>query len=122
MKPFIVIPVLLLLAACSSAAEIQQRRTMEEIEKQVQLPAGAEKLEAYARYYAMDRNRVVGRYIARSLVDPENVYYDLPAGQNRWIADHRNLPLISDGGCSVVDVVYDPAKQRVEQASCNGVA
>ena len=108
---------LLLLAACSSAAESQQREAMKQIEERIQLPAGAEKLESYARYYAMDGSRIVGTYITE--VDRQNPHYDLPAGQHRWLDDRHNLPAISDGGCSVVNVLYDPATQKVEQASCN---
>lgn len=95
---------------------------MRQIEQRVQLPAGAERLEQYARYYAMDGSRVVGRYITATHFDPQNEYYDLPTGQSRWIEDHRGLPGISDGGCSVVNVRYDPATQKVEHAFCNGIA
>ena len=120
MRRLAVTPALLVLAACSSAAERQQRQIMRQIEQKVQLPAGAAKLEKYARYYAMDGSRVVGTYI--TFVDPRNDYYNLPTGQARWINDHRNLPGISDGGCSVVNVLYDPKTQKVEEVSCNGLA
>ncbi len=120
MKRLTVIPILLLLVACSSATERQQRQTMQQIEQRVQLPSGAENLEKYARYYAMDGSRVVGIYI--TIVDPQNKYYNLPIGQHRWIKDRRSLPSISDGGCMVVNVLYDSAAQKVEQASCNGLA
>lgn len=93
---------------------------MDDIEQRVQLPAEAFKLDKYSRYYARYGKRVVGTYI--TLVDPENQYYDLPIGQRRWIEDRRNLPGISDGGCSVVNVVYDPLTQTVGQAFCNGEA
>ena len=86
----------------------------------MRLPADALKLDKYARYYAPDGNRIVGRYI--TLVDPENRYYDLPNGQRRWLQDRWNLPGISDGGCSVVNVLYNPATKKVEEAVCNGAA
>jgi hypothetical protein len=43
-------------------------------------------------------------------------------GKRRWMADKRDLPMVMDGGCMVVNVVYDLAKKKVEQSSCNGVA
>jgi hypothetical protein len=110
----------LLVQACSSAAEREHGRTMDQIEQQVRLPADALGLDKYARYYAVDGKRVVGTYITN--VDPQNRYYDLPIGKRRWLDDHRSLPGISDGGCSVVNVVYDPAIKKVEQAFCNGLA
>lgn len=93
---------------------------MQRIEEQVKLPKGAERLEQYARYYATDGNRVVATYI--TLVDPANRYYDLPAGQQRWLDDHRNLPAVSDGGCSIVNVIYDLKVGSAPEAFCNGVA
>jgi hypothetical protein len=108
------------LAACSSAAERQHNHLMQQVEERVQLPNGAERLEQYARYYATDGNRIVATYI--TLVDPANRYYDLPVGQHRWLDDHRNLPAISDGGCSIVNVIYNPKARSVLEAFCNGVA
>ena len=93
---------------------------MDQIEQRVQLRADALKLDKYARYYASDGNRVVGTYI--NLVDPKNQYYDVPIGKRRWIKDLRNLPGISDGGCSVVIVIYNQVTKKVEEVSCNGVA
>jgi hypothetical protein len=113
-------PALLLVTGCTGPDDRAHRQIMLQIEESVQLPPGAKQLKDYARYYAKDGNRVVARYI--TLVDPANGYYDLPLGQARWVEDHRNLPAISDGGCSVVKVRYDPAAQRVEQADCNGQA
>lgn len=108
------------LAACSSAAERQHIELMEQVETRVQLPKGSERLDQYARYYATNGNRVVATYI--TLVDPKNRYYNLPMGQRRWLDDYRNLPAVSDGGCSIVNVVYDPKAPSVPEAFCNGVA
>jgi hypothetical protein len=112
-----------LLAACSGPAERQHRavseqsRLMEQIERQVQLSADAHELDDYARYYAIDGTRVVGTYVTYT-----DSRHDLPPGQNRWIDDHRNLPVILDGGCSSVNVVYDLGTRSVEKVFCNGVA
>jgi len=88
---------------------------MAQIEQQVQLPANAHKLNKYARYYAADGTRVIATYII-SGSDERLV------GKRRWMADKRDLPMVMDGGCMVVNVVYDLAKKKVEQSSCNGVA
>lgn len=108
------------LAACSSASERRHDQLMQQVEERVQLPKGANRLEQYARYYATDGNRIVATYI--TLVDPENRYYNLPVGQRRWLDDHRNMPAISDGGCSIVNVLYDPKAPSSPEAFCNGVA
>ncbi len=110
----------LLLTGCSNSHDRQKDHLIGQIEQVLQLPQGAEKLENYARYYASKDSRVVGTYI--TLVDPQNQYYDLPVGGHRWVHDHHNLPAISDGGCSVVEVVYNPASKTVEEAFCNGEA
>src|SRR3546814_21179292 len=84
-----------LLVACSEGAGAPNNSTMDLIERQVQLPEAAASLDDYARYYANDGNEIVAIYISH--VDPTNPYYDVPRGQRRWLADHRDLPLINDG-------------------------
>jgi hypothetical protein len=108
------------LAACSSASDRRHDQLMQQVEERVRLPKSAEGLERHARYYVADGKRIVATYI--TLVDPENRYYNLPAGQRRWLDDHRNLPAISDGGCSIVNVLYDPKAPSSPEAFCNGVA
>jgi hypothetical protein len=86
----------------------------------VKLPRDARPLNEYARYYALDGQKIVGTYTR--FVDLKNSFYDLPIGQRRWVDDYRSLPLISDGGCTVVNVLYDDSTGQIEQAACNGVA
>ena len=106
------------LSACSGAEERHHEEMMRRVERLVQLPKGAPNLEKYARYYSVDGDRVISTYI--TFVDPENQHYDLPVGQGRWISDRLNLPAISDGGCSVVNVLYNPKAEDVPEAFCNG--
>lgn len=108
------------LTACSSAAEHQHNQLMQQVEERVQLPKGAERLDRYARYYAKDGDQIVAVYT--TLVDPKGRYLDLPVGHQRWLGDHRNLPAISDGGCSIVNVIYNPNAQTEPKAFCNGAA
>lgn len=112
--------IIALIVACSEGADAPNNSAMDLIERQVQLPEGAAPLDGYARYYAIEGNEIVAIYI--SLVDPTNPYYDLPRGQRRWLADHRNLPVINDGGCSVVSVRYDPVTRKADTPLCNGEA
>lgn len=106
----------LLLIGCASDEEREHASLMDEVEQRVRLPDGSQPLNEYARYYAIDgQGRVVAIYT--TFVEP-----DLPAGQRRWVGDQSKLPGISDGGCGVVNVLFNPATRKVEEAFCNGVA
>jgi hypothetical protein len=122
----------LLLAACSSESPIAVERDkskavppptteeslaliMDEIERQVRLPPDADELQKYARYYAFDGDKVIGTYMTSAGNDPLR-------GKRVWLGDRRDLPVLMDGGCAVVNIVYDPLAQRVESTFCNGLA
>lgn len=108
------------LVACSDVAERENVKMMQQVEKNLQLPRGVENLKYYARYYSKDKNLIVAIYI--KWAEPGNPYYDLPIGHRRWLNSHRDLPSISDGGCSIVNVVYDPKAPNEAEVFCNGVA
>lgn len=83
------------------------------IESKVVMPAGAEPLDHYARYYAtLGDGTVTATYLA---LDKR----DKPGRQ--WVTPEK-LPLVFDGGCGVVRVSYDPKAQRVTRIRCNGIA
>ncbi len=44
------------------------------------------------------------------------------ADQSRWFDDYRDLPMIMDGGCSLIEIIYDPQSQLIESTQCNGEA
>lgn len=44
------------------------------------------------------------------------------AGESRWFDNYRKLPVIDDGGCAQVTIIFDPRSQKIESASCNGSA
>jgi len=46
----------------------------------------------------------------------------LEAGQRQWLADYQEFPGILDGGCLVVDVLFNPATRKFERVECNGEA
>ena len=94
---------------------------MGRMESRVKLPARAHRLSDYARYYTFDGSgQVVAIYT--TFVDDRNRHYDLAIGQRRWVESERSLPGIEDGGCDVVTVTFDPAKNTVTNVSCNGEA
>ena len=41
--------------------------------------------------------------------------------ERRWV-EETELPMIDDGGCGVVSVIYDLAAQRIQNVYCNGLA
>jgi hypothetical protein len=43
-------------------------------------------------------------------------------GQSRWFYSYGELPLVLDGGCNFIEIIYDPQTMRVERAECNGDA
>ena len=86
------------------------------IESRIELPQGASPLNGYARYYSTDRQGMVVA-IYTSLHDlSEN---DVPIGQRRWVDDYRGLPLISEGGCDVIEITFDPRTQKLDTPACN---
>ncbi|MDJ0978953.1 MAG: hypothetical protein QNI87_10490 [Erythrobacter sp.] len=54
----------------------------------------------------------------------ENANADLfgRANQSRWFDNYRDLPMILDGGCDLVTIIFDPKSQQIESMQCNGEA
>ncbi len=44
------------------------------------------------------------------------------ANQARWFNDYRELPMIDDGGCNLIEIIFDPQFQIIQYARCNGEA
>jgi hypothetical protein len=87
----------------------------DEIEAKVVMPVGASFLNGYARFYAATpAGKIVGLYF-RGVSD------GLEPGARRWVPA-KALPGVDDGGCAVVNVVFDVRTRKVEQAACNGRA
>lgn len=129
------------LTACTAppAADDSNSRTamppreeaiMTAIESNVTLPAGAEPLSAYGRYYRDgDAGQVVGIYIipsqSRGVVagpTSSGLPPHLPAGERRWMRDATEVHDMMDGGCAQVNIVYDPAARKFLDVKCNGEA
>lgn len=93
------------------AASPADEALLDRIEARVKLPTGAAPLASYARYYARQANgEIVAIYLR--LGD------DAPG--RRWVSE-RDLPLVADGGCSVVTIIVE-SSGTVRSATCNGEA
>lgn len=51
-------------------------------------------------------------------MQPESI----KSGQRRWMSNETSLPVIEDGGCSVINVIFDPRTRKVKWVACNGFA
>ena len=144
MKVPLAIVAVVLLAACATPVQLERDRLTDTIEARVKLPQGAGRLSDYARYYAFDeQGMVLGVYVPgyewpdtdatcgeiledlsiREVPCPAEPKGDnLLAGQRGWVDSKYKLPMVMDGGCSVVTVVYDPKSNRVKNVECNGGA
>ena len=92
------------------------------IEPSLKLPNGAKPLVSYDRYYAYairrGRKVLVGVFLY-SLALP-GIAEAAPG--LHILEKESDLPVIHDGGCSVVTVVLDPHSPQEADVSCNGVA
>lgn len=142
MNRLFAIAAILLLFGCTTREQRQRDKLTNLIESRVVLPEGARRLADYARYYALDQNgNVVGVYVpGYSPPNPDWGCEDLLAnfttrevpchwpekgdnllaGQRGWVSGTDRLPLVMDGGCGVVILIYDPKKGVVKDIHCNG--
>jgi hypothetical protein len=88
-----------------------EERIMNRIEALVVLPRRASPLREYRRTYAWESGKAKVRGIF-SRIDP--------AGR-AWVGLDK-LPLLFDGGCGVVTVVFDVKRDKIERVDCNGLA
>ncbi len=112
--------------------------TIAYFEPLITMPRGAQPLEAYDRYYAMerinDRNIVRGVFLVRSSfggVDRAGMT-QLAEGSNIYRGAPNDLPTIADGGCGVITIFFDtvssqflqietdPRDHLTASAVCNG--
>ena len=84
---------------------------MDKIEGAGRLPAGAAPLTAYARYYAWAD-------IQKTKVTAVYVKFD-PPGRS-WV-DFDDLPMIADGACGVIELVYDVKRGGIDEIYCHGI-
>jgi len=87
----------------------QHDRIMRKIETVMELPAKAYPLFAYRRYYAA------------SNADPDLVIgvYEHGGRPTRLWTEWNELPILLDGGCSVIHVTFRRSTGRIESTRCN---
>ena len=112
------------------------------IENNVTLPSRVEPLKSYSRYYAKQPQGsdydIMAVFISNSYTSRlNNDYVGIPDLQNAYFSQHDKLPIILDGGCSVVTVYFnsqtmkfrkigDPFSSSLDRTLydgiCNGLA
>jgi len=84
-----------------------------EIEKVIELPPEAHKLENYDRYYAED-----GGENAHAIV---GIFRFNSSGKGKvFVVSHTSLPAVFDGGCNVIHLRYSKSRNQFESIQCNG--
>ena len=149
MKAVPILAALVALGSSSAAERSVHDVLMDEIERQVRLPAGARPLHEYGRYYAFEASdRVKAVYLlpdeaagplpaelaceqvvalangftTRAIpCPPEPAASHSPkAGERRWLADSGALPIVFDGGCTIVHLAFDLETRKIDNVFCNG--
>ena len=102
-----------LLAGLAGCAD-KEAELISQMEANLRLPDGADALESYVRYYAIEgaggRREVRGVLVKRK--NQTGVH----------LVKANALPVRFDGGCSVVNVRYAPRDKKFLQVACNGDA
>jgi hypothetical protein len=117
-------------SGCNVAAPNPSSRDVQQLETTIVLPSGAKPLHSYLRTYWLMRSSAAGemkRGCSNDLAIPPNAAYPLVRG--RFVTDvishrtgvrlSRRAPGACDGGCRVVEVIYDPRLRRVLGVRCN---
>jgi hypothetical protein len=108
--------------ACTKASSPEMTQ-IEKLETAIEsgTPKHGEKLRPlkdYARYYAFylkdGHRRIEGEFVA----DP---FAAEGAAGVHIVSSRKSFPLIADGGCSVVHVVYDVDTGKLVYFDCNGM-
>jgi len=84
---------------------------MDKIEATGRMPAGAAPVAGYFRQYAwadIQKTKVTA------------VYQRSNSPGRRWV-DFDDLPMVGDGGCAVVELVYDVKTGGLDEIYCHGV-
>lgn len=110
--------VALVLTACSSSQPADDAALLARIEQQIVMPPGAGPLSDYNRRYSRE-GHVQGGDEPDKVVGLLQRFQGLPRDA-AW--EDGPVDLVMDGGCSVIYLTYDEARDRIEDIRCNGVA
>ncbi len=100
------------LAACGSPSahgkESEADAAIAALEKKVPLPDATRALSGYERYYALSKERIHAVYLLSRQ----------GAGRIHRV-EQGDLPRVKEGGCGVVNIVYNRAEDRFARILCN---
>jgi hypothetical protein len=98
-------------------------KTVTALDVSVKVPGGYGRapipLKKYLRYYA--GATVNGRRMIRGEFVLFNAF-DSSKRPGVYIVAEDGLPVVFDGGCTVVNLLYDLKTARIVEISCNGIA
>lgn len=101
-------------AAASETAWTPSSAQVAEVESHLMLPQGNQPIASYARFYygrvEHGHRELVGVFVLEAA----------PAGVH--IVTQAQAPRVLDGGCSVINLTYDPTQKKVTSLFCNGDA
>jgi hypothetical protein len=121
MRGMKMIPILLvasLLCACRTTPDKGDVMAAE-IERQVAVKLKGIRYDQYARYYAASaKDEILAVFLFSG--DTKDIF-ERPGGKRYWVQEDQ-LPKVTDGGCSVINVTYNIKIGRVREASCQGGA
>jgi len=105
-----------------AADDLPDAATLRKVEEGLKLPPGAASLASYNRYYSY-ADRDGRKVVVGLLVSAGNFPHEAEQPPSVHIVKNEDeMPLIFDGGCSVVNVVIDPLSPQDAKVWCNGVA
>lgn len=110
-----------LLASCGSPTITSEIATLE---SSVVLPEGADRLDAYGRFYSDSGRTIEAVYVSSGMVGHElsDRIGRQEIAPNVYLVGFGNLPIIMDGGCSVLTLSYDRQTRAITGPVCNGMA
>lgn len=94
----------------------EHSRIMNKIENDVTMPSGAGRVRDYERLYAWHFES--GSSHAISVI----ATYQLGAKNERHWINELDMPVILDGGCSLVSLTFDRETEKIISISCHGEA
>ena len=142
MKARLVASLVILLSSCSTPEERQRDVLMNQIEKHLRLPVGAEILNDYARFYTTGgKDQVIAVYVLPSVLEraanqqcedlrSNGTSQTVPcvslqvrnvkAGERIWVPTSASLPFEDVSGCEVITLAYSVKDKRFEEIGCVG--
>jgi hypothetical protein len=110
-------------SACAGSAQgvyyAPDQATIAALESAKFMPPGSRPITEYARYYVgllRDGHRMIQARFLLRVTDREP-----PAG-TYIVSGPGQFPDLMDGGCALINILYDPDTKRFETVRCNGYA